>query len=83
MNPDDIIDLTMYPLHDLQSERGLRLVKTCKESLNKPALCLLPDFIRPQALEIMKDEISVLTRSAISFQCVTGKVFCLETKKLN
>lgn len=64
MNPGDIIDLAMYPLHDLQSGRGLQLVKTCKESLKKTALCLLPDFIRPPALKIMKDEISVLTPQA-------------------
>jgi len=64
---DQIIDLTRYPIDQLDVERGQELVATCREALENRALCALPGFVFPVVVEKMVDEASVLLPLAVRY----------------
>ena len=49
----DVVDLERYPIHDLASERGQRLVADCKAELAATGVCHLDGFISPDAVAQM------------------------------
>ena len=53
MSIEQLIDLERYPLDALETARGAQLVAQCRHDLKENALCLLPGFVHPQALEAM------------------------------
>ena len=67
MSPTQLIDLDKYPIDNLTSENGKRLVAECRKALDDVALCMLPGFIRAEALPTMISEIEDLSHSAFAF----------------
>ena len=60
----DIINLQRYPITDLYGERAHMLLTACRRELQTNDLCLLPDFVRKNALQCMLDEARVLVDDA-------------------
>ncbi|GAB49709.1 HalD/BesD family halogenase [Mobilicoccus pelagius] len=51
----DIVDLDRYPIHDLDSDAGRRLVEECRAELESTGVCNLHGFVRPEAVARMVD----------------------------
>ena len=49
----DLVDLERYPIDKLDSAEGGELLEQCHRSLKRDALCALPGFVRPHALDLM------------------------------
>ncbi|TWP35806.1 HalD/BesD family halogenase [Leekyejoonella antrihumi] len=49
----DVVDLDRYPIHDLASERGRRLVQECQAELAETGVCNLEGFITRDAVARM------------------------------
>ena len=64
MSIERLIDLERYPLDALDTTRGAQLVAQCRHDLKEKALCLLPGFVHPQALEAMAGEATSLIPGA-------------------
>ena len=62
----EIVDLSRYPIDDLKSADGGRVVRHAKSDLAERGLCLLRGFIRPDALEEMVAEAIKLLPRAFS-----------------
>lgn len=60
----DVVDLESYPIHELDGERGRRLVASCCEQLRGTGVCHLPGFIRPEAVEAMVELATELSEKA-------------------
>jgi hypothetical protein len=56
-NLDKIINLEKYPINDIESLKYKRLINYTREQLKEDGCCLLPDFIKPDSIKRMKDEI--------------------------
>jgi hypothetical protein len=56
-NLDDLVDLDRYPIDDLTG-KGRSLLADCQAALNETALCHLPGFIKPEAIEVILQEVS-------------------------
>ncbi|EAQ66448.1 hypothetical protein MED121_07185 [Marinomonas sp. MED121] len=54
------IDLEQYPIHDLTSPKRHALVERCKEELDRLGCCHIPDMIRPESIERMRQEVERL-----------------------
>ena len=52
-----IVDIAKYPIHDLNSPIIKKLVKRCKEELDKFSCSTIPNFILPKSLKIMNIEL--------------------------
>jgi alkylated DNA repair dioxygenase AlkB len=59
-----MIDLASYPIADLQSEAGAAFAAKCREQYETTGLCMLPAFLRPEALEQLALEANVLSEQA-------------------
>lgn len=64
VQPSEIVDLRRYPIQDLEGPEARALVEACRAQLSARGLCLLPDFVRPEALAAMSDEARGLCRDA-------------------
>lgn len=53
---EDFIDLERFPIHDLTSPVRKELVAQCREDLAKYGCSHVPQFIRVEAIEKMRDE---------------------------
>lgn len=51
-----LVDLGLYPLHQLEGAAGQKLIARCRASLEETGCALLPAFVRPDALERMAEE---------------------------
>ena len=51
--PARLVNLELYPINALSSERGQRLVQHCRDQLAESGVCLLPDFLEPEAAALM------------------------------
>ena len=51
----DLIDVERYPIDDLQGH-GAHLVETCQQVIRDTAICHLPGFVRPEAVEAIRVE---------------------------
>ena len=56
-NLKDIIDLNKYPIQDLNSPKIKSIIKKCKSDLEQDSCSTLPDFILPNSLKIMNNEL--------------------------
>ena len=56
-NLKDIIDLNKYPIHDLNSVKIKHIIKKCKSDLEQDSCSTLPNFILPNSLKIMNNEL--------------------------
>ena len=56
-NLRDIVDLNKYPIHDLNSLEIKKIIEKCKSELNQDSCSTLPNFILPNSLKIMNDEL--------------------------
>jgi len=56
-NLKDIVDLEKYPIHDLNSPKIKKIIEKCKVELDQYSCSTLPDFILPNSLKIMNNEL--------------------------
>ena len=56
-NLKDIIDLNKYPIHDLNSPKIKSIIEKCKSDLEQDSCATLPNFILPNSLKIMNNEL--------------------------
>lgn len=61
---NDYIDIDQYPIHELDSEAGLSLVKRCHEMMRVDTLVNLPGFLRAAAVESLRHELDAETENA-------------------
>ena len=66
----EFIDLTRYPIDQLDSDAGLTLVQQCHQMMTAETICALPGFLTPAATEALAWEINALTNVVrkINFQ---------------
>ena len=62
--PDSIVDLKRYPILDLEAPEGRAVVEDCRRRFLETGLCLLPGFLRPEALSAMVEEARALSTGA-------------------
>jgi len=60
-----LVDLERYPIDDLRTATGNELVERCRRDLDERALCTLPGFLRPAAVENLVDEAKPLVADAV------------------
>ena len=53
---EELIDLDSFPLHDLNSPDRRELVMQCRADLERIGCSHVSDFIRPAAIQKMRDE---------------------------
>lgn len=51
-----LVDLSRYPLHQLDEPEGADLIARCREKLGEDGCAILPAFVRPEALASMTEE---------------------------
>ena len=56
MRADRMIDLARYPIEDLTSDEGAEFARNSKRQFEETGLCMLPGFVRPDALERLAEE---------------------------
>ena len=56
-NLKDIVDLEKYPIHDLNSPKIKKIIEKCKVELDQDSCSTLPDFILPNSLFIIFNEL--------------------------
>ena len=64
MTAAEMINLSRYPLANLSSTKGAEFTQQCRQQYIETGLCMLPDFIRPQALEILAEEANLAAKDA-------------------
>lgn len=81
MEPATLVDLAKYPIDDLESPGARELIAACRRDLDERALCLLPGFVKPDALGQMAAQAEALApaaypkdnlRTPYSFLCNRG-----------
>ena len=60
-----LVDVERYPVHDLSTVAGQQLVAQCRQDLAARALCSLPGFLRPEAIQKLVDEARPLVPEAV------------------
>ena len=63
-NLEDLIDIDRYPLTDLMCDQGQALVAACRAEFTDSVSCLLPQFLRPQAIEQVLEDVEKLEKQA-------------------
>ncbi len=53
----NIVDLVKYPIHDLQSPKIKKIIEKCKTELDSDSCSVIPNFILPNSLNVMKKEL--------------------------
>jgi hypothetical protein len=56
MDPSQIVDLDRYPIDQPDGPACQALITSCRHDIETQALCMLPDFLRPDALEVLQGE---------------------------
>ncbi len=59
-SPDTLIDTGRYPLENLESPGGQGFLASCRSELDEKSICVLEDFVKPNALAGMVKEASAL-----------------------
>src|SRR5690606_16977509 len=62
--PEQLIDTTRYPIIDLDSPAAQAVVASGRAALASNGLCLLPNFVAPEALAAMVAEAQALVPTA-------------------
>lgn len=63
---DRYVDLERYPIHALDSPRGREMISHSHEMMARDTLCLMPDFLRAEAVATIAAEIN--TKAAMRHQ---------------
>ena len=63
----EIIDLNRYPVDNPESELARQIIQNCQRDIDQRALCMLPDFVRPEAVKPMAAELESLLDNASRF----------------
>ena len=53
----NIVDLDKYPIHDLNSPKIKKIIEKCKTELDSDSCSVIPNFILPNSLNVMKKEL--------------------------
>ena len=61
---EDIVNLDDYPIDDARHVKRVALIEQCQADLEAQLCCVIPDFIRPAALERMRHEATSLSSVA-------------------
>ena len=56
LNLEDIVNVDDYPIHDERHPERQALIARCRTDLENKRYCVIPDFVRPAALEFMAAE---------------------------
>ena len=56
IDPARVVNLERYPIDDPDSTRNAAFAQACRRRFHQDGLRMLPDFIRPQALELLVGE---------------------------
>jgi len=56
MRAEQMIDLERYPIEDLTSGEGAEFARLSRRQFEETGLCMLPGFVRSQALDTLADE---------------------------
>ena len=56
-NLTNIVDLDKYPIHDLNSPKIKKIIEKCKTELDSDSCSVIPNFILPNSLNVMKKEL--------------------------
>ena len=56
----DFIDLDRYPLDNLESPSGCKLVGACRQMMREHAICALKGFLLPASVRMLSNEVSGL-----------------------
>ena len=59
-----VVDLDRYPIADLGAPDGLAVINACQKQLNDTGLCLLPGFVRAEAIARMVEDAQCLKSGA-------------------
>jgi len=57
ININQIINLEKYPINDIGSLKYKELTNYTRKQLNEDGCCVLPNFIKPDSIRKMKDEV--------------------------
>lgn len=57
---DQYIDLDRYPIDDLDSDKGMQFIADCQQMMDQNSICILPNFLRPEAVVRIADELTKL-----------------------
>ena len=64
LSAEQIVDTARYPIQDLNSPEGAKLVAACREEFAATGLCMLPGFVSPEALDVLAHEANGLLGEA-------------------
>ena len=64
LSAEQIVDTARYPIQDLTSAEGAKLVTACREEFAATGLCTLPGFVSPEALGVLAHEANGLLGEA-------------------
>jgi alkylated DNA repair dioxygenase AlkB len=78
----DIVDLSRYPIADLESAEGVACVSQYRQDFNEAGLCILPNFIRADALRKLADESNAVTDQAYFCQSTHNVYLTDEDREL-
>ena len=57
LNINEIINLEKYPINDIGSLKYRELTNYTRKQLNEDGCCVLPNFVKPDSIKRMKDEV--------------------------
>ena len=81
---NSIVDLNKYPIHDLESPTIKKLIKRCKDDLDKHSCSTVPNFILPKSLKIMSQELEKqLDEVYMSKESINPYLYAKEYPSLN
>lgn len=78
----DIVDTEMYPLHLPDHPRMRQLIEHCKAELDRIGSCVLHGFLKPEALEIVRQEGQSLARKTFFSHKKVNAYFTLDDPQL-
>lgn len=64
MSASSIVNLDRYPIGDLNTGAARQFVQQCHQVFAETGLCVLPDFVRPQALSALAGEANAISGHA-------------------
>ena len=53
---EDIVNVDVYPIHDLSHPGRQSVIEQCRDALENQLYCVIPDFVVASALEVMAEE---------------------------
>ena len=69
-NAARMVNLERCPIDEPDSTRGSAFARACRKRFLEDGLCMLPDFLRPETLEILAEEAN---------RCIVDAWFCKST----